>query len=131
MKPNSLNGFADVLNERLELNSCLNNARSLLVEFARGSDAKIATLAAKNLLMLSLVRNSIEDSLILASVLEEKAAKAESLDVREELQVMYALMGNKESKGDQVESDFKLGARVLMEVGDFKMRMLHEGWNIC
>jgi len=50
--------------------------------------------------MLCIVRNSIEDALILASILEDKAKLGNPIDLREELHILNLIIGNSDTKSD-------------------------------
>ena len=115
------------IDSQFELNVCLNNSRDLLVKFARGKDNSVAALAVKNLLMLGLARSSVEDFLILTSILEEKEAAGCPIDLREELKILNSLQGNDDKSDDAKEIDLE---KQVQESEPIKMRMLHEGWDL-
>jgi hypothetical protein len=69
------------------LDASLNDARAFLLELASdsGTDRRAVVLAYKVLLMLGLARSSVEDLLVLCSLLREKG---QHVDLRDELKIL-------------------------------------------
>jgi hypothetical protein len=98
------------------LDASLNTVRAFLVELINGhdTDKKVATLAFKMIFLLGLARSSVEDFLVLVSLLSDK--KHSDIDLREELHILKVLESkelatvSKETKFDAGEVTY-LGQR--------------------
>jgi len=90
------------------LDASLNTVRAFLVELINGNeDKKVVTLAFKLIFMLGLARSSVEDFLVLVSLLSDK--KHMDVDLRDELKILRVLE-SKELSTVSKEDKFDAGA---------------------
>jgi len=95
------------------IDSNLNDARDFLVSIiTQGTSSKRGIeLAFKILLLLGIVRSNVEDLLIVATLLEESK---ESIDIRDELEILIKSSGETSSNEDN-------GPKKLPKLGDIRI----------